>query len=101
MKENKEEFIHFSVGELISLLQKYPKDMIVTDEENRNFIHIVNRNDDYLTLSVKHPIGNCKRCGNYVYEAEDKDYPSVCPNCDENMYLFEINKFNNLDNGSK
>lgn len=96
MEGNKEEeFIHYSVGELISLLKEYPKDMIITDEENRNFIHIVNRQGNCITLSTQKPIGHCPHCGDYVYKTIVEDYTGVCPTCDENMYGFEITELDN------
>jgi len=34
----------------------------------------------------------CKRCGYKVIKekCKDIDYPYYCPNCDENMYSFEV-----------
>jgi len=34
----------------------------------------------------------CKRCGSMVEIEKCKDihYPYYCPNCDENMYSFEV-----------
>lgn len=34
----------------------------------------------------------CNRCCNLVVEEYDNsiDYPYYCPNCDENMYSFEV-----------
>ena len=36
----------------------------------------------------------CKRCGHPVYSETDPDiaidYPFICPECDENMFSFEV-----------
>lgn len=84
-----------TVEKLIELLSKYPKDFIITDEQNQPFIHIVNRQDDVITLSTKKPIGNCNKCGDYAYKEDVLDYFGVCPSCDENLYDFEISELSN------
>lgn len=81
---------HNSVGRLIELLSEYPKDMEITNEENCYFIHIVNRQDDKITLSTKQPIGHCQICGDYVYKTIVRGYEGVCPSCDANLFSFEI-----------
>jgi predicted Zn-ribbon and HTH transcriptional regulator len=89
-----------TVGKLIKLLSEYPKDMIITNQANQPFIHIINRQGEALTLSTEKPIGYCRKCGDYAYEELNRelDYPGQCPTCDENLYNFEINS---LENGSK
>ena len=79
-----------TIGKLIEMLKIYPESMEVTDEQNQNFIHIVNRQGNKLTLSTKNPIGYCSKSGDYVYPEEMLDYTEVCPTCDENMYDIEI-----------
>ena len=79
-----------SVSKLIELLNNYPKDMRITNEQNEDFIHICNRQGNEITLSTKQPIGHCSNCGDYVYKEESLDYMGVCPTCDENKYDFEI-----------
>jgi len=79
-----------NVKKMIELLQVYPMDMEVTNEQNLPFIHIVNRQGDSVTLSTKKPIGHCCKCGDYAYEEPVLDYTGVCPSCDENLYDFEI-----------
>jgi len=81
-----------SVEELIELLKVYPKNMIVTNEENQSFIHIVNRQHNCVTLATTKPIGYCNKCGDYAYQTTVSDYTGVCPTCDENLYQFEITK---------
>ena len=31
----------------------------------------------------------CFKCHHRVFHSDVKDYPYVCPHCDENMYRFE------------
>jgi len=79
-----------TVGKLIELLSAYPNTMLITNEQNLPFIHMVNRQEDVITLSTKQPIGHCRKCGDYAYEEDVLDYTGVCPTCDENLYDFEI-----------
>ena len=49
----------------------------------------------------KHMTKNkCRKCGNFVCEEINKeiDYPYYCPNCDENMYSFEVEEVDNSAN---
>ena len=32
----------------------------------------------------------CNRCGTQVQKELELDYPYYCPECDENMYRFEV-----------
>lgn len=84
-----------TAGKLIEMLSVYPNDMLVTNQENLPFIHIVNRSNNCITLSTEKPIGFCIKCGDYAYQElrRDVDYPGQCPTCDENLYSFEIENF--------
>lgn len=31
----------------------------------------------------------CRCCGNHLYIEDELNYPLVCYNCDENMFIFE------------
>jgi uncharacterized OB-fold protein len=83
-----------NVGKMIELIGHYPKDFEVVNEQNEPFIHLVNIDEKRVILSTKQPIGECKKCGQYVYPEEVLDYPAVCPGCDENKYSFEFVKLN-------
>ena len=78
-----------TVGELIDLLKVYPKDMPITDEQNQEFIHIVNTQFDSVILSTTKPIGTCKRSGGYVYPSVVDGYSAFSPDLDEDLYGFE------------
>lgn len=81
-----------TIKELKEKLSIYNENMIITDQHNQNFIHIVNRQGNTITLSTEYPQGYCGKCGDYVYKEthKDIDYPYICPTCDENMFEFEI-----------
>ncbi len=78
-----------TVGELIELLSVYPKDMIITDEQNSNFIHIVNGHEHGVILSTRKPIGFCNRSGEYVYPSVVEGYSAFSPSEDEDLYDME------------
>ena len=82
-----------NVGKLIELLSKYPKDMPITNEQNQNFVHIVNTKDDSVILSVYKPIGYCNRTGEYVYPSQVEGYSAYSPSLDEDLYGFEWTEF--------
>jgi len=42
------------------------------------------------TVNKQSPIGNCKKCGDFVYEELSLDYKGICNTCEENLYSFEI-----------
>ena len=86
-----------SVGEIVKILQEYPKDMILIDSTGRSFIHIINIENHRLLISTTKPICYCNKCGNYGYKEESKlikDYYAYCPTCDENLYKIETSKLN-------
>lgn len=85
-----------NVGKLIELLSAYPKDMIITDEQNQEFVHIVNMGES-LILSTSRPIGYCNRSGEYVYPSMVKGYRAFSPSLDEDLYAFEFEPFINLN----
>ena len=35
-------------------------------------------------------VRRCGRCGGVVRREKNLDYPYYCPNCDENLYNFEV-----------
>jgi hypothetical protein len=81
-----------NVGKLIELLSAYPLDMIITDEQNQEFVHMVNMGDN-LILSTSRPIGYCNRSGEYVYKSMVKGYIAFSPAMDEDLYGFEFTPF--------
>lgn len=82
-----------TVGKLIELLSIYPKDMVITNEQNEDFVHIVNGADNVI-LSTRKPIGYCNRSGAYVYDSNVDGYSAYCPELDEDLYDFEWSKTN-------
>jgi len=82
-----------TIGKLIELLSIYPKDAIITNELNEDFIHINNTEDGSVILSTTQPIGYCSRTGTYVYPTTTKGYDGYCPELDEDLYKFEITPF--------
>ena len=78
-----------TIGQLIELLSKYPKDMPITNEQNQEFIHIVNTKDDNVILSTYKPIGYCNRTGEYVYPSQVEGYSAFSPALDEDLYDLE------------
>jgi len=88
-----------SVGELINMLENYPLEMGITDEQNREFVHIVN-DDSRVILSTNKPIGICNRTGTYVYPTVVEGYSAFCPELDEdlcNLEWTEFDLFNSLE----
>jgi len=80
-----------TVKELIELLSKYPQDFVITDEQNRPFVHIINGADNVI-LSPEKPIGICNRSGGYVYPSIVEGYDGFSPELDEDLYESEFNK---------
>jgi len=90
-----------SVSKLIALLSKFPPSMGITNEQNEEFIHIINDNDRVI-LSTHKPIGTCNRTGTYVYPTVVDGYSAFCPELDEDLFESEwtpiiIDLFNHLD----
>jgi len=84
-----------TIKKLIELLSKYPKHFKVVDEQNRDFIHIINdsiQDSEYLRLSTTKPIGLCNRVGSYVYPSIVSGYIGFCPELDEDLYEFEFTR---------
>ncbi len=79
-----------TVGKLIELLSNYPKDMVITDQQNQPFIHIINTNG--VILSTEKPIGICNRSGGYVYPSVVDGYVGFSPDLDEDLYEIEFNR---------
>lgn len=77
-----------TVGKLIELLSTYPKDFIITDEQNQPFIHMVNGGDN-VVLSTKKPIAYCSRTGGYVYPSLVDGYYGYSIELDEDVYEIE------------
>jgi hypothetical protein len=80
-----------TIKKLIELLSKYPQDFEILDEQNRQFIHIINTNDT-VRLSTEKPIGICNRSGGYVYPSIVDDYTGFCPELDEDLFEFEFSR---------
>jgi hypothetical protein len=84
-----------TIEKLIELLSKYPKDFKVIDEQNRDFIHIINAGESenqYLRLSTSKPIGLCNRSEEYVYPSIVSGYVAFSPVLDEDLYEFEFTR---------
>lgn len=80
-----------SIKKLIELLSSYPENFVITDEQNRPFIHIINGGDNVI-LSTQKPIGICNRSGGYVYPSLVEGYVGFSPELDEDLYEFEFNR---------
>ena len=76
--------------QLLELLSSYPDDSFITDEQNRPFIHIVNKANGDIILSATKPIGLCYRSGEYVYPSIVEGYDGFCPEIDEDLYSYEF-----------
>ena len=85
-----------TIGELIELLSEYPKDMPITNEQNQDFVHIVNTKDDIVILSTNKPIGYCNRSGGYVYPSQVEGYSAFSPELDEALYDIEWTPLNEV-----
>lgn len=79
-----------TIEKLIDILKKYPKDFEVVNEQNEEYIHIINTNDNRLRLSTKKPIGICNRSGGYVYPSITEGYEGFSPELNEDLYKFEF-----------
>lgn len=78
-----------TVRDLKKMIEHANDDAPVILQDGSSIIHVMI--SDTVLLSSEKPIGYCKRCGEYVYpEKELEEYTAYCPNCDENMYSFEI-----------
>ena len=80
-----------TIKDLIELLNKYPQNFVITDEQNRPFVHIINGEDNVI-LSTQKPIGICNRSGGYVYPSIVEGYVGFSPDLDEDLYEFEFNR---------
>lgn len=84
-----------TIKELIELLSKYPQDFVITDEQNRPFIHMINVGDinsQSVILSTSKPIGICNRSGGYVYPSIVDGYVGFSPELDEDLYENEFSR---------
>ena len=81
-----------TVGKLIELLQNYPENMTITNEQNEPFVHIVNTDTNSIILSTQKPIAYCNRTGEYVYPTSTFGYFGYSPSLDEDVYEFETSK---------
>ena len=88
IKETKKTYDSSTVGALINILDTYPKDMRITDEQNFEFIHTHNDNERII-LSTTKPIGTCNRTGDYVYPSMVEGYSAFSPSVDEDLFDFE------------
>jgi hypothetical protein len=78
-----------TIKKLKELLNDYPENMEITNEQNENFIHITNLKNSVI-LSTKKPIGICNRTNANVYPSIVKGYAGFCPELDEDLYSFEF-----------
>lgn len=75
---------------LVELLSMYSDDAIITNEQNEDFIHIINDSKGNIILSTTKPIGHCNRSGEYVYPSIVEGYVGYCPTIDEDLYDYEF-----------
>ena len=80
-----------TVAKLIELLKTYPSDMVITNEQNQPFVHIINGGDNVI-LSASKPIGICNRSGGYVYPSVVYGYDGFSPDLDEDLYEMEFSR---------
>jgi len=78
-----------TIGKLKEIIKDMPDDAVVSNEQNQDFIHL--HVSDVLIMSIKKPIGYCKRSGEYVYptKLKDRGYSAFSPALDEDLYDFE------------
>lgn len=83
-----------TVKELIELLKNYNQNEPITNQYGEDFIHIRSTRDGSTILSTQKPIGYCSKCGEKVYPSDirKKYYKGYCLDCDENLFVFEIEK---------
>jgi hypothetical protein len=60
--------------------------MPITNEQNQDFIHIINTKHGEVILSTTKPIGYCNRTDSYVYPSVVEGYTAYCPELDEDLY---------------
>jgi hypothetical protein len=83
-----------TVSTLIELLKCYPSDFSITNEQNQNYIHLINMSNSVILSTVK-PIGYCNRTGEYVYPSVVEGYSAFNPALGEDLYDFEWTKIEN------
>ena len=86
-----------TTGQLIKKLEKYPSDWGVTNEQNEEFVHIIN-DDERVIISTKKPIGTCNRTGTHVYPTEVEGYSAFSPQIDADLINAEWTPFDLFDN---
>ena len=78
-------------------LQHCPDDMEVVTNTGEAIVHMGNTDTRYV-LSTEKPLGYCNKCGSRAFpEHVVPDYVGYCPECDENLYEFEIDKDDDRD----
>lgn len=45
-----------------------------------------------IILGTSSPIAFCNKCGENAFKEMSDDYVGYCPNCDENLYEFEMDR---------
>lgn len=81
--------------ELLKFLDMFQDDDIITNQQNEDFIHMVNTNSGNIILSTQKPIGICNRTSTYVYPSIVKGYHGFCPELGEDLYYSEFTKLQN------
>lgn len=85
-----------TVKQLKQFLKGARDDAVITDEHNRNFVHLFM--GDNIILSTKHPIGYCKQTGEKVYPTENlKDYTAFCPALNKDLTNDEWSLLDEVD----
>lgn len=83
-----------TVSKLIELLQSYPSDAVITNEQLEDFKHIrtISNDDDTVgvILSTTAPIGYCNRTGEKVYQSRINGYDAFSPELNEDLYTSEF-----------
>jgi len=80
-----------TVKKLKEFLANMPDDVIIRDQQNQDFVHILC--EDEIRLSTEKPIGYCSRSGGYVYPSVVGDYSAFSPELDEDLYDLEWEPF--------
>ncbi len=80
-----------TVKKLKEFLRILGDDIIITSEQNEDFVHMIAGNP--TILSTKQPIGYCNRTDEYVYPSVVEGYSAFSPELDEDLYAMEWTPF--------
>jgi Zn finger protein HypA/HybF involved in hydrogenase expression len=80
-----------TIKQLKKLIERTNDEAIVMLYTGEDITHI-HDDGERLLLSAKKPLGECNRCGEYVYESIVDGYTAYCPSCNEDLYKIEFKK---------